>query len=120
MSQPHLSQEEIMQIVASGRPYTLLMLKTGPTPPPADETEANRLQMEHLAYLFQLEKDGKSSVFGPIVGNEMFRGIIIFNTANKEEIDAWMADDPWIKAGCLVYELHALFGIPGQTLAARS
>ena len=58
---PSLSQEEIMQVVAKGKSYTLLMLKTGPTPPPQDEAEANRLQMEHLAYLFQLEKDGKSS-----------------------------------------------------------
>ena|SRR5689334_12554658 len=111
------SQEEIMQIVAKGKSYTLLMLKKGPTPPPVDEAEANRLQMEHLAYLFQMEKEGKSSVFGPIVGDETLRGIIIFNTANKEEINQWMADDPWIKKGCLNYDLHDLFSIPGQQIA---
>ena len=117
MNQPNFSQEEIMQLVSTGKPYTLLILKTGPTPPPADELEANRLQMEHLAYLFQLEKEGKSSVFGPITGNETMRGIIIFNTANKEEVNQWMADDPWVKSGCLEYDLHELFTIPGQKIA---
>ena len=61
-----MTDQEIMQLVATGKPYTLLILKTGPTPPPQDEAEANRLQMEHLGYLFQMEKEGKSSVFGPI------------------------------------------------------
>jgi uncharacterized protein YciI len=117
MAQSNFTPEEIMQVVGKGKSYTLLMLKTGPTPPPADEAESNRLQMEHLAHLFQMEKEGKSSVFGPIVGNETFRGIIIFNTSNKDEIHEWMADDPWVKSGCLVYELLDLFSIPGQKIA---
>ena len=117
MGQNNLSQEEIMQIVAKGRAYTLLLLKTGPTPPPSDEMEANRLQMEHLAHLFQMEKEGKSSVFGPVVGDETLRGIIVFNTADREEIHQWMSGDPWIQEGCLVYELHELFTIPGQVIA---
>lgn len=116
MADSTFSQEEIMQMVAKGKSYILLFLKTGTTPPPSDETEANRLQMEHLAYLFQMEKEGRSSVFGPIVGNETLRGIIILNTSNKEEVHQLMADDPWIKAGCLTYELHDLFSIPGQRI----
>ena len=106
-----------MEIVGRGKAYILLFLKTGPTPPPSDEMEVNRLQMEHLAYLFQLQKEGKSSVFGPVTNDQTLRGIIIFNTANKEEVQQWMADDPWIKAGCLGYELHELFSIPGQQIA---
>ena len=113
MSSPNLTPDEIMQKVSTGKPFVLLLLITG-APPPEDQEEANHLQMEHLSYLFRLEAEGKSLVFGPTVNDERLRGIIVFNTASKDDVRQWMADDPWIKGGYLTYELYDWFSIPRQ------
>src|SRR5215203_1459907 len=96
--------EQVMEKVATGKPYTLLFLITGKEPP-ADEALVNQLQMGHLSHLFTLEQEGKASVFGP-VSDARLRGIIIFNSADKSAIAEWMADDPYIKGGYLTYELY--------------
>ena len=110
-----LSAEEIMQKVSTGKPFTALFLIAG-KPAPEDEKLANQLQLEHLAHLFSLEAEGKSCVFGPMINDERMKGIIIFNTTNKDDIRQWMADDPWIKGGYLTYELYDWFTIPGQKI----
>ena len=111
-----ITPQEVMQKVAQGKPYVLLFLVTGRAVD-VDESAANELQMGHLAHLFTLESEGKASVFGPVSGSERLRGIIIFNTVNKEDVASWMADDPYIKGGYLTYELHDFFTIPGQRMA---
>src|SRR5215207_4573758 len=95
--------EEIMQKVAVGKPFTLLILFSGDIPAPDDEQLVNQLQMEHLAHLFEMESQGKSCVFGPVSNDDMLKGIIVFNTTDKDQIHQWMADDPWIKRGHLKY-----------------
>ncbi|HEX2608388.1 MAG TPA: YciI family protein [Flavisolibacter sp.] len=109
-----ISPEWIMETVAKGKPFTLLLLITGQTAP-REEQLMNQLQMEHLQHLFTLKQEGRSSVFGPVT-HERIRGIIIFNTTNKEAIAEWMADDPFIKGGYLTYELYDFFTIPGQQI----
>ena len=66
MSLATLTPDEIMQKVSTGKPYVLLLLITG-APPPENQEEANRLQMEHLSYLFRLETEGKSLVSDPLL-----------------------------------------------------
>lgn len=109
------SPEEIMEKVSVGKPFTLLILFAG-DPVPDDDALVSQMQLEHLAHLFRLEEEGKSCVFGPISNHEELHGIIIFNTTNREEIHQWMADDPYIKAGHLKYELYDWFTIPGQKI----
>ena len=112
---PQISPEEVMQKVSKGKPYTLMFLITGKALE-LEENIVNQLQMQHLAHLFTLEQEGKASVFGPVSNNERLRGIIIFNTASKEDIAGWMANDPYIKGGYLIYELYDFFTIPGQQI----
>ncbi len=116
MASDKISKEEIMQKLATGKPFILLLLLTGETTPPANEDESNSIQFEHLTHLFQMEKEGKCSVFGPVANDEKLRDIIIFNTTDKGEVHQWMKDDPWIKRNCLRYELYDWFTIPGQTI----
>ena len=112
-----ISPEDVMQKVSKGKPYTLLFLISG-RQLDVEESVINQLQIQHLQHLFTLEKQGKASVFGPVSNDERLRGIIIFNTANKEDISQWMADDPYIKDVYLSYELYDFFTIPGQQMVS--
>lgn len=108
--------ERIMQKVSTGKPFTLLLLLEG-KPMPADENEINKLQMGHLAHLFQMEEDGKASVFEPVLNDCNLHGMIVFYPTNKDEIEQWMATDPYIKEGPLTYKLYDFFTIPGQNIS---
>lgn len=110
-----ISPDSIMQKVATGRPYTVLFLIAAKNAP-EDKDLANSLQMGHLAHLFTLEQQGHISIFGPVINNARLKGITVFNTTDKEQIKALMADDPYVKGGYLTYELLDWFSIPGQTL----
>ena len=111
----NLSPQEIMDKVSKGKPYTLLLLKTGEALP-EDETLQKELQMGHLAHLFNLEEEGHISVFGPINEGGELEGIIVFNTTDLEVIKSLMSTDPYVKDGYLKYELFQFFSIPGQRL----
>jgi uncharacterized protein len=117
MSSKKYTAEEIMQRVATGKPFTLLILFAG-DPVPDDDTLVNQMQLGHLAHLFTMEDEGKCCVYGPISNHEELHGIIIFNSTNRDEIHQWMANDPYIKAGHLKYELYDWFTIPGQKIPA--
>jgi uncharacterized protein YciI len=110
-----ISPDWIMQKVSTGRPYTIMFLIAAKDAP-ADEAEAQRLQMGHLAHLFTLEQKGEISVFGPVINDTKLRGVIVFNTTDKERIKGLMVDDPYMLGGYLTYELLDWFSIPGQTL----
>ena len=110
-----ISHEEVMQKVAQGKPYILLMLLSGRELESGED--AATLQMQHLSHLFTLEQQGRASIFGPVLKDEKFRGLIIFNTSSKEDVTLWMADDPYVSKGYLTYELYEFFSIPAQQIA---
>jgi uncharacterized protein YciI len=114
-AQSKMTNEEIMAKVSTGRPFTLVILKKGATVP-TDMALVGKLQMEHLANLFQMEKEGKISVFGPVNNDEKLQGIIIFNSTDKELIKKELSQDPFIKAGYMAFDLFEWFSIPGQKI----
>lgn len=107
--------EIIMQKVATGKKFTLLHLLSGKSLP-EDKQLVNTMQMLHLAHLFQLEEEGKSCIFGPVLDDAYLQGFIIFNTVNRAEIHELMKDDPYIRGGYLEYKLYDWFTLPGQTV----
>jgi uncharacterized protein YciI len=110
-----ITPEWVMEKVATGKPFTLVLLKAG-IPLPADKDEVTRQQMHHLTYLFQLEKEGKISVFGPVINDAVLEGILIFNSTDKKIVSELMDADPHVKAGHLIYEVYDFFTLPGQQI----
>jgi uncharacterized protein YciI len=105
----------IQERVASGRQYCARLFKAGPNrDQPPDE--ADHIQMEHLRYLFQLREEGKVLINGPIIDDPVIKGISIFNTTDVEEVKKLSDEDPAVKAGRLVYEIHDWFSMPGDCL----
>ena len=105
----------VMQKVATGKPFTLLLLVNGVSLP-EDKGRAQQMQMDHLSHLFTLEQKGEISVFGPINNNEKYGGLIIFNTTDKDSIKELMNNDPYVNGGHFTYELFDFFSIPGQQI----
>ncbi len=114
MESSEITYEWAMQQVAIGKQYTLVFLKAGKT---EDEKDLTQMQKDHLVFLFKLQNEGKISVFGPLLNNEQLRGVMVFNTSDKETVLKEMNQDPYIREGYLRVELHEWFSIPGQTLA---
>jgi uncharacterized protein YciI len=111
-----ITMDSVMHKVSKGKSYVLVILKKGKALP-ADQGLVQELQSDHLVHLFQLEKDRKISVFGPVKNDTAaVRGIIIFNTTDTEAARKELESDPYISQGYLRYDLYKWFTIPGQQI----
>jgi len=110
-----ITDELVRQRVAAGRPYCLRLYRAGPHRDQLPE-EQDRIQAEHLRYLFQLRAAGKLLINGPVLDDPVLKGVSIFNATDADEVRALSEADPAVKAGRLVYEIYRWFGIPGDRL----
>lgn len=95
--------------------YFVAFLKSGPKRNQPEE-EAAQIQAEHLAHLEKLYKQGKTSLSGPFDDDGEIRGIVVFNTPTLEEARKLANQDPAVKAGRLVVEIHPWWSVKGGTL----
>ena len=102
--------------VARGRAYVIGFYKAAANAPKLAAEDAQRLQMEHLRFLFKLRSQGTLALNGPLTDAGPVRGIGIFDDQDVDRIAAIMADDPAVLAGVLEPEVHPWFGLPGDTL----
>ena len=108
-----ITDEFIQKMIDSGRQYCARLYKAGPNRDQPPE-EAERIQWEHLRYLFQLRAEGKLLLSGPVVDDPELKGIAVYNTADPEEAKRLAEGDPAVKAGRLAYEIYQWFGLPGD------
>ena len=111
-----ITDEFMRQTLATGKQYLLVIYKKGRDTDFSRE-EADKIQWDHLRYLFGLRAEGKLLLNGPVSDNPQFTAIGIFNSTDKEEVTRWMDKDPLIKVGKRSYELYPYFGIPGDRLS---
>lgn len=81
----------------------------------SDTAELNRLQAGHMANMKVMADAGKLIVAGPFGDDGNWRGIFIFDCANKEEVLELLKKDPAIAAGRLDYEIHSWWTAKGTT-----
>jgi len=84
---------------------------------PKGQPEADQIQWEHMRYLFQLRAAGRLAITLPVMDNTELMGVGVLNIADLDEAHDLLKQDPNIKAGRLVYEVHSCFGFPGDALA---
>lgn len=86
--------------------YYLGLLRRGAkwTPEVTEETE--RVQETHLAYIRNMFEAGDLLVAGPFTDDGELRGVFLFRTATLEEAQALAEDDPAVKAGRLIVDIH--------------
>jgi uncharacterized protein len=111
---PLMAADKIMQKPAKFMDlvdYTVGFYKRAkPNLPKLEEAEGKRLQAAHLANNDKMWKAGYLVWAGPFLDNTDLRGLLVFNTTDRKKLEAMLNEDPLVKAGRLVYELH-----PGMT-----
>lgn len=85
--------------------YFIVFLKGGPNRNQTEE-EAAKLQNAHLAYLGALYEQGIINLNGPTDGKTDIRGFSVYNVPTIEMAKEYAGNDPMVKAGRLMVEIH--------------
>jgi uncharacterized protein YciI len=95
--------------------YQLVLLKKGPNKN-MDSTMVVKLQELHMAHLNKMANSGKMDICGPLTDEGDIRGICIYNVATKREAEMLANEDPMVKSGRLIIEVHEFYSAKGATL----
>ncbi len=107
-----ITDDDMHRMLAATKTYCIVILRAGPR---KHEPGAEKIIWEHGRRNFALRADGVLAIVCPINDGSDVSGIGIFN-ASAEETRQIMDDDPGVRAGVFVYELHACRGFPGSSL----
>lgn len=86
--------------------YYLVLLYRGPNSTGEVTPETQRIQEAHMANIGRMADEGKLIMAGPMAEDEKLRGIFVFRVGSLQEAQALAAEDPAVKAGRLVPEVH--------------
>lgn len=92
--------------------YQFGLLRKGPNHGTGTKEEAEKVQAGHMANIQKMAQSGKLMAAGPMGDDGNLRGIFLFK-ASAEEARAMAAEDPAIRAGRLVLDLHSWLGPKG-------
>ena len=86
--------------------HHFVLLQRNPKATAGSSAEMQKLQLAHLWNVRQLLDEGKAVAAGPVGNAGNLAGIFVFATESMEEAKAWAENDPMVKAGHLVAEIH--------------
>ena len=107
-----ITDEFMQQMLSTTKNYCIVILQAGPK---RNEAGVEKIIWEHGRRNFALRADGVLSIVCPISDGSNVMGVGIFN-ASVEEVKKIMDEDPAVKAGVIVYEMHACRSFPGASL----
>ncbi len=81
--------------------------------PPITESEANMIQEAHPGHLRHLREQGDLILSGLSLDSGELQGILIFYGRSIDEVRSATANDPVLRTGRLVLELHELYAPAG-------
>lgn len=114
-SAPKAADTKASTLPPGMKQYWFVMLKKGPKRDhPAEE--ANVLQAGHMANMQAYADKGVLQVAGPFMDDGDWRGIFILDVPDRTGAEAMCNDDPAVKAGRLVCEIHPWLSQKGATL----
>jgi uncharacterized protein YciI len=71
-----------------------------------DSATAAKIQEGHMANISRLYYEGKLKVAGPFGDEGNWKGIFIFDSNTKEEVENLLNTDPAVAAGRLAYDIR--------------
>ncbi len=100
------------KMLGTTKNYSIVILKGGPR---RKEPGIENVIWEHGRRNFMLRAGGPLAIVCPVRDESEICGIGIFN-ANVEKTREIMDEDPGVKAGIFIYEVHATRSFPGDCL----
>ncbi len=110
-----ITDEYMKQMMPMSREYSAVILRKAAA---YGSPGADKIVWEHGRRNFALRAEGILSIVCPVRDGSDVSGVGIFN-GTVDEIRKVMDDDPGVKAGVFVYEIHACNGFPGDRLPER-
>jgi hypothetical protein len=110
-----VTDEEVRQLAATAKPYSLALLRWGPE---RYEEGADATEREHQRRMVSLRADGVIAILCP-VGSDTLAGVAIMSVS-PEEASEILDEDPCVQAGMMRREVYPCLGFPGDALTARS
>jgi hypothetical protein len=107
-----ITDEYMREMISQTKQYCIVILKAGPQ---IHMEGVEKIIWEHGRRNFALRADGLLPIVCPVTDGSDVSGIGIFN-APIEEVKKIMDEDPGVKAGVFVYELHTCRSFPGASL----
>ena len=109
-----ITDEYMKEKLPTAGSYTLMILRTTPK---RREPGLEKIIWEHGRRNFALLAEGLMPIVCPVTDGGDVAGIGVFITG-IEETKKIMDEDPGVKAGIFVYEVHTCRGFPGMGLPA--
>ena len=107
-----ITDDYMRQKIAQAKEYCIVILKAGPN---LNSERARTIIWEHARRNFALRNKGVLSIVCPVADASEVSGIGIFN-AGTDQVRAIMDDDPGVREGVFVYEVHPCRSFPGDCL----
>jgi hypothetical protein len=109
-----ITDEFMREMIGKTKPYSVVILKAGPN---RGMEGVEKLVWEHGRRNFALRAEGVLAIALPISDGTEVNGIGIFN-AGVQDVRRLMDEDPGVKEGVFVYEIHQSRSFPGDRLPA--
>jgi hypothetical protein len=107
-----ITDEFMKQMISKTRPYCVVILKAGPN---RNMDGVDELIWAHGRRNFLLRADGLLPIVLPVSDGSSISGVGVFNTSIEAAIQL-MDDDPAVKKGVFVYEIHQCRSFAGDCL----
>jgi hypothetical protein len=108
---PRVTDEQIQELAASARPYTVAQLRWAPG---RHQEGGDAIELEHQRRMVSLRAAGVIAVLCPVISDDV-AGVAIM-TEPPESATAIMAADPCVQAGMMTCEVLPCLGFPGDSL----
>ncbi len=89
--------------------FQMAIIKKGPKWESTTNEERAVILQQHLRYAVSLLSSGREVVAGPFSEATDIFGVFIFRAITSAEAKSWIDDDPAVKAGLMLAEIHPWF-----------
>ena len=107
-----ITDDYMREMLKVSNTYSIVILKDGPQ---RRQDGVEKIVWEHGRRNFALRAEGKLAIVCPVPDNSEVDGIGIFTTS-LEETKQIMDEDPGVKAGVFIYEVHPCRSFGGDSL----
>jgi len=107
-----ITDEFMRERLSRAKTYCIMILKAGPN---VNTPGADEIIWEHGRRNFMLRERGVLPIICPVNDGSDVLGVGIFN-ASPADVRSTYDDDPGVKAGIFVYEVHPCRSFPGDSL----